>query len=60
MWGWLKPLLEFLIPFLFKKKKVSATTSTRVSRRLRDKFRDYVLRANRESESGSSTTNNDG
>ena len=60
MWGWIKPLLGFLIPFLFKKKEVSATTSTRVSRSLRDKFRAYVLRSNRKPKSGSGATDNDG
>lgn len=60
MWGWIKPLLGFLIPFLFKKKEVSATSSTRVSRDLRDKFRAYVLRSNRKSKSGSGTSDNDG
>jgi len=59
MWGWVKPFLAFLIPFLFKKKEVSAKTSARVSRSLRDKFRVYVLRSNRKSKSSSGATDND-
>ena len=59
MWGWIKPLLAFFVSFLFKKKEVSAKTSARVSRSLRDKFRVYVLRSNRKPKSGPSTTDND-
>lgn len=60
MWGWIKPLLEFFIPFLFKKKEVRATTSQKVRRSVRAKFRDYIMRANRESQSGSGSSDNNG
>lgn len=60
LWGWIKPLLEALLPFLFKRGPTVAEDSKQAPSDLRSSWASRIRRRMRELESESGTGSSDG